>query len=118
MMSFALTTEGLRGWFVLTDKNGELRTGAVAGDFIATAVNPDDSDNTVVTVSESNEKPGLYTFLVPTSFLLAVGVYAIVLEVDITNNPKITDAVHQIWRASENDFDTIGNNTVLIPALL
>jgi len=117
-MSFALTTEGLKGWFTLVDKDGYLRTGAVSGGFIVTAVKPDDSANTTVSVSESTQKPGVYTFLIPNTFLTVVGVYVIVLEVDITTNPKVTDVTHQVWRVSENDFDTIGNNTVLIPALL
>ena len=119
-MWFTKTTEGMQGWFALSDRTGQLAGGLVSGDFTVTYINPDDDASATATVTESNELAGLYTFLVPASFFSThgTGVYIVVIVVDSSGPDPIRDVLSRPFRVSDNDFDTIGGNTVLIPALL
>jgi hypothetical protein len=119
-MWFTKVVDGYQGWFTLEDNKGVIRTGAVAGDFTVTVVSPADDDSSTPVVSESTTKAGLYKFLVPSAFLVTngVGVYAVVIEVDATTSPKVTSTSTTPMLVSNNDFDTIGDNTVLVPAAL
>lgn len=120
MLVFSKVDDGYQYSIILVESKGSLLTGAVSGDFTVTVVNPQDTATTTPTVTETTSKPGLYTFLVPSSFLTThgVGVYRIVVEVAKLTPPKIDDAMHAHLQVSVDDFDTIGGNTVLIPALL
>ena len=114
-MFFARQDEGLRGWFVLVDSKGILITGAVAGDFTVTAVDPSDTVTNTPTVSESAQKPGLYTFLVPASFLdtNGIGNYVITLEVIKTTSPKITDAKATTYKVGVEDIDSLSYDGII-----
>jgi len=118
-MWFTATAEGMQGWLVLKGSSGVIKTGEPSGSFTCTVVNPQDTASTVLTITESSTKPGLYKFLVPTSFFTThgVGVYAVVIQV-VTAAPIIRDVLSRPMRVSDFDFDTIGANTALIPALL
>ena len=70
---FTKDSNGFRGWFVAIQTTGLLRTGLVAGDFTVTVVEPGDTASTTPSVSESSTKAGLYTFLIPSSFLTTNG---------------------------------------------
>jgi hypothetical protein len=112
-MKFSRTTDGFKVSFALVDKDGFLLTGAVAGDFTATVVNPADSANINPTVSESTQLSGLYTFLVPTSFMTThgVGEYPVVIQANKTTSPKIDDVFHDVLGVFLEDFDSINLNT-------
>jgi len=119
-MWFTKQTDGYRAWFALKTRAGTIRTGATAGDFTVTVVDPTDTNTSNPSVSESSAKAGLYTFLIPTTFLTTNGngLYGVVVEVNTTSGAPVTDVLSQPLSVSSNDFDTIGNNTVIIPALL
>lgn len=106
-MWFTKTSEGMRGWLTLRNNDGTIRAGEPAGTFTATVVNPGDSSSNTPVVSESAEKPGLYTFLVPAGFLTVVGVYAIVLEVDTGNPQRVRDVKTFPMRVTIRDLDNV-----------
>lgn len=110
-MWFSKNDDGYRAWITLSDKNGALRTGGVPADFVATVVNPTGVTTTVLAVSESAGKPGLYTFLIPSSFFATHGLggYGVVVEVDITTAPKVRAVLGEILRVFEEDFDSIAD---------
>jgi len=106
-MWFTKSAEGFRGWFQI-DKNGSLVTGLVSGVFTVTVVDPSDTTSTTPTVSESSVKPGLYTFLIPSSFFVAngLGEYGVVIEVDSTG-PKVKATSSEVLRIFEHTFDDL-----------
>lgn len=108
-MHFTQEDDGFKGWLVLVDRNGALITGAVAGDFTVTVVDPTDSATSNPSVSESTQLPGLYTFLVPSAFLTANGTgnYGVVVEVNKATPTKITDAQSAILRAYDADLGNV-----------
>lgn len=107
-MWFSRNADGYQAWFTVADKHGALRTGGVAGDFTVTVVNPADTASSSPTVSESATKPGLYTFLVPTTFFTTNGVggYGVVVEVDMNTSPKIETVLGEVLRVFAEDFDS------------
>jgi len=111
-VDFTRQDEGIRAHFVLVDSKGVNITGAVAGDFVVTAVNPADDATNIPTVSELTSAPGLYTFLVPSSFLTTHGngVYPIRVDVDKTTTPKVKDVISKPYRVHIRDFDTLSYN--------
>ena len=108
-MWFTKNDDGYRAWFTVADKNGALRTGGVPADFVATVVNPTGVTTTVLAVSESAGKPGLYTFLVPSSFFATHGIggYGVVVQANITTAPKVTAVFGEVLRVFEEDFDSV-----------
>lgn len=114
MIGFARTADGFRAWFAAVQDNGTIRTGLVAGDFIATIVNPSDGANTVATVSQSTQKPGLYRFDVPSTFFTThgAGEYAVVVQIDTTSvsgPPNVVDVVSAVLVISQQDFDSLAS---------
>jgi hypothetical protein len=97
----------------VTQGNGSLRTGLVGGDFTAAVVEPGDAATTAPTVSESTQKAGLYTFLVPSAFLVTngAGEYGVSIEVDTfagpSGSPNVRDAVGHVLRVSLADLDDL-----------
>lgn len=108
-MWFTKDDDGYRAWFTVEDKNGLIRTGGVAGNFVVTVVNPADTANTVPTVAESTQKPGLYTFLIPSSFFTTHGVggYGVVVQVTFAAAPKVDAVFAEVLRVFEEDFDSV-----------
>lgn len=109
-MWFTKDDDGYRAWFSVEDKNGLLRTGGVAGNFTVTVVEPGDTASSTPTVSESSTKPGLYTFLVPSSFFATHGVggYGVVVEATFSSPPKIDAVFAEVLRVFAEDFDSLG----------
>ena len=121
MLHFARTTDGYQAWFALEDSAGALRTGALPGHFVATVVEPADTAAVnVPAVVESTTKPGLYKFTIPSAYLIAngVGEYGVVVEVNAPAPKKIVIVLHGVLVVSKDDFDSIGDNTVLVPAAI
>lgn len=108
-LGFTKTATSYRGWVAVVRSTGALRTGAVAGDFTVTIVDPADSTSTTTSVTESTQKPGLYYFDVSSVFLTAngVGSYGITVEVDITTSPKVTDSLGAILKVTSQDLDDL-----------
>lgn len=104
-------SDGFRAWFAAQQGNGQLRAGLVAGDFVATIIGPTDAALTTATVSESTQKPGLYTFLVPSTFTLANGRgnYGVVIEIDTkvgpSGSPHVVGSMSSVLKVSAQDFD-------------
>ncbi len=65
-------------------------------------------------MSESSELPGLYTFSIPSSFFTTngVGVYPVVVEVNITATPRVVDVVSRVIRVNVNDFDSLWSQVI------
>ena len=114
-IGFARIADGFRGWLSAVSDEGTLRTGLVAGDFVATIINPGDTANTIAAVSESTQKPGVYKFDVPSAFFTAhgAGEYAVIVQVDTVNGPSdppnVVDIVTAILTVSQQDFDTLAS---------
>jgi len=108
-MWFTKQADGFRGWLTLKRNNGLIITGAVSGDFTVTVVDPTDTNTTSPTVNESTAKPGLYTFLIPSSFFTTNGNggYGVVVEIDKNNAPRTQDTISKVLRVFTEDFDTI-----------
>jgi hypothetical protein len=106
-----LTAGGWRGWFIVKTNAGVLRTGLVAGDFTATVVNPQDTSTLTPTVSESAQKPGLYSFLITDAFLAThgLGSYGTVVEVS-ASAPNLTDVVGSVFGYFEGTVVRRGNS--------
>jgi len=123
-MWFVREDEAFVAWFLTKRTTGVLRTGLIAGDFVATVIDPTDSATTTPAVSESTTKPGLYTFTVPTAFIATNGVgnYGIVVEINTkvgpSGAPHVVDAFASVLVVSTDDFNTIGANAALVPTLL
>lgn len=85
---------GWRGWFILKDSRGLIRTGVPSGEFAVTVVNPQDDASLTPVVSESSQKPGLYSFLITDAFVdtHGLGSYGTVVEVTATG-PRLNDVV-------------------------
>jgi len=90
-----LANGGWRGWFVVKAAGGTLKTGVTSGEFTATVVNPQDTATSTPAVSESTQKPGLYSFLIPDAFLAThgLGSYGTVVEVSTDPPNAIVDAI-------------------------
>lgn len=108
-MWFTRTDDSFRAWFQVVTNAGVLRTDALSSSFTALVINPADSATSTATVTQSLQKPGLYYFDVPSSFLTASGPgeYGVSVEVNITTSPKVVSAFSDVLRVSYNDFDTI-----------
>lgn len=112
-IGFARIADGFRGWFAAVTDNGELRSGLVAGDFVATVINPGDTANTIAAISESTQKPGVYKFDIPSAFFTAhgAGEYAVLVQIDTvagpSDPPNVIDIVTAILTVSQQDFDSL-----------
>lgn len=102
-----LSGGGWRGWFVVKNNSGTLRTGIAAGNFTATVVNPQDSANTVPAVAESVQKPGLYSFLIPDAFLATWGLGSYGTVIEVSSGP-VKDAIGSSFGYFEG---TVGRRT-------
>ena len=114
-MWFTKNNDGYRAWLTVENKNGALRTGGVSGDFVATVVDPTGATPTILSVSEAAGKPGLYTFLVPSSFFATHGVggYGVVVETLMLSSPKVTATYGEVLRVFEEDFDSVAAAVVV-----
>lgn len=108
-MDWVIEAEGYRAWFVVKSNKGIIRTGLVGNDFTISVVDKDDFALSTPTPSESAKKSGLYTFLVPSSFLVTngSGQYAVVIEINATG-PKLDDVRSIQLKVTKEDVDTLG----------
>jgi hypothetical protein len=107
-MIYARVADGIRGYFAAVNQ-GVIVTGIASSSFTATVVAPDLTTSTIVTVTQTTAKPGLYTFLVPSAFLQAngVGVYGIVVEVNKPAPQPLKDVLVAVIRVGQRDEDDI-----------
>ncbi len=112
-MYFVKESDGFRAWFTIAN-GGIIRTGAVAGQFTVTIVNPGDTASLVPAVAESATKPGLYSFLITSAFITihGVGEYGIVVETNIANPPRVIDVFSEVLKVSQEDFDSLGESLI------
>lgn len=109
-MKFTKIADGFRCSFVAVQSDGTLRTGLVAGDFVATVVNPQNNASTTPTVTESF-KAGAYYFDVLSSFLQThgAGEYGVTVEIDTvagpSSTPHVRDVMHDVLGVTVEDFD-------------
>jgi hypothetical protein len=115
---FARTVDGFRGWFSLRTSSGAIRTGGLPGHFTVTIVNRTDTSSTTATVNESVQKPGIYSFAVPTVFLTTHGVgdYGIVVEVNVPPANPVRDVFSSVLTVSLEDFDSLATAVAAVPA--
>jgi predicted ThiF/HesA family dinucleotide-utilizing enzyme len=106
---FARTSEGFRAWFALKASNGLIRTGAIPANFTVTIVNPGDTASTTAAVAQSAQKPGLYTFTIPSAFLVTHGVgdYGVVVQVNVPAPQPVVDVIANALTVSLQDFDSL-----------
>ncbi|NIQ78488.1 MAG: hypothetical protein GTN93_10420 [Anaerolineae bacterium] len=114
-MWFTRTADGIRGWFRLQTPSGVLRTGAVAGDFVATVLDPSDTTSSIVAVSESTTKAGIYFFDVSSTFLTTngTGFYVVVVEVDTAGAPKVKATFSKVIKVDTLGFADIPSVTAI-----
>lgn len=112
-MFFTRTNDTFRGWISVVTSDGMFRSGALSSSFIATIINPLDTAFVSSSVTQSLQKPGLYRFDIPSSFLTThgPGEYAISVEVDIDTTPVVTTNYSEVLRVSTEDFDTLISGT-------
>jgi hypothetical protein len=115
-MWFTAQDNGYRGWFIVKDNAGNLRTGLAAGDFTVTVIEPNDGDSNNPSVSESGELSGTYYFDVPSAFLITYGngEYNVTVEVNTfagpSGPPNVRDVINSVLQVSTNDFDDISSD--------
>ena len=111
-MWFTKDDDGYRAWFAVQAANGTLRTGGVSGNFTATVVNPADTASTIPTVTESTTKPGIYTFLIPSSFFTTHGSggYGVVVEIAIPAPNRVDAVFGEVLRVFDEDFDSLSTS--------
>jgi len=108
-MWFSRTDDTFRGWFQVITGTGVLRTNILSSSFTVVVINPTDTANVTVPVTQSLQKLGLYYLDIPASFLSSSGPgeYGVSVEIDVTTAPKVTTAFSNVLRISYQDFDTI-----------
>lgn len=116
-MYFTKSTSNFRGWFHL-EADGLIRSGAVANDFIVTIVTANDLGSYIPFVTESVQKPGLYYFDIPTSFLIASGYghYGISIQTIIDEFPTLATCQSHVLHVRQNDLDTLSSSLWSTPA--
>ena len=117
-MFFTRTASGFRVWFFAVRGNGLLRSGLVAGDFVATVVDSTDAASAIYVVSESTQKPAMYYFDIPSSFLLTngVGEYAVGIQIDTragpSGSPHVRTAFTDVLKVTTEDFDSLAQSLI------
>ena len=111
-MYFTKSSQTFRGWFHVQTSLGTLRTGALGDDFVVTIVTADDLGSHISHVTESTQKPGLYYFNIPTSFLVVSGVgsYGISVETNIDEYPSVFDCKSHVLNVTQNDVDSLSGS--------
>jgi hypothetical protein len=106
---FTRTNDTFRGWFHVQRSNGTLREDIVSSSFIGLVVNSADTAQAELEVTQSVQKPGLYRFDIPSSFLVThgVGEYGISIEVDEDEPPRVMATLSKVLRVHVNDFDNL-----------
>ena len=121
---FTRQAEGFRAWFAPETATGKLKPGMVAGDFTVTVIDPTDTNTSTPAVSESSAKAGLYTFVIPNSFLTANGngVYGVVVEVDTKAGPSASPHIVAIMdahlRVTLEDLDVSASQILALYRIL
>ncbi len=101
--------DGIRSYFVAFTKNGLIAPGIDPDDITVTVIAPDLTTSSVVDASETAAKPGVYTLLVPSSFLVdnGLGYYGLIVEVD-SSSPKVAGVMQDLVKVSQKDIDECG----------
>lgn len=117
-MSMFLTRldKTLRVWFAAASSAGAYRSGLTQASFTINIVNPADSAQVTAVVSESTQRPGVYYFDVPSSFLLTHGVgdYVVGIKIDSQSGssgaPQVKTVQSDIIHVTRDDFDSISGS--------
>jgi hypothetical protein len=117
-MWFTRVADGLRGWFRVQANNGTLRTGLTFADFTVTIVDPANATSSILAVTESPLKGGLYFFTVPSLFLAAgIGEYGITVEVNTVTPPTIRATFSEVLKVNTKGFEDIASAAALADAV-
>ncbi len=106
-MFFTKQADGFRAWFTIVEK-GVPVPGISSSAFTISVRDPADSVTNSPSVTESGIG-GLYYFDIPSAFITTngIGSYAVLVEVDSTVQPKVTDAMSEVLRVSQVDVDIV-----------
>jgi len=109
----ARTANGVRAYFKVV-KSGALSTGLGAGVFTCLLINPQDSANQALTVTESTQQAGVYYVDIPSAFITthAAGHYGLSLGVHSVG-PKIDDEVLYSLEVTDQDLDDLASTIYL-----
>jgi hypothetical protein len=111
---FSRTSETSRSWFSVV-VNDLLQSGLLAGAFTVTLINPDDDASTLLAVSESSIKPGVYYFDFPSAFLTTHGVGKYIAVVEIENEePLIQLTALTTAFVTQEDIDTVAGEILVL----
>lgn len=107
-MWFTRVSSSFRVWFPVKNSGGTLQTNLSPTVFTATVINPSDTATTIIPVSQSSAKSGIYTFLVSSSFFQTHGIgdYTVVIEIN-SLIPAIVDARGDVLQITQNLFDDL-----------
>lgn len=104
----ARTATGVRAYFKVVSATGNLITGVPAGSFTVLVINPADSANQALTVSQSSQQPGVYYVDIPSAFLTTHGAGAYGLSIGVHNgSPAVNDEMLASLEVSVRDLDDI-----------
>jgi hypothetical protein len=117
-MSATRQADGIRIFFAPFTNSGALAVGIDPDDIIVTGTAPDLATAIIVDAEETAAKPGQYTALVPSSFLIAngVGPYAVLVEID-SISPKVHAVRPYACRVTQNDIDDVAAQMKEVHAL-
>ena len=103
-----LTTTDLRVYFRVTS-GGNLVSGLSPLIFSSTLINPDDSDSSISTITESTQKPGIYYTVLDSLFLVlnGVGMYGLSIGIHKPAPNRIDDEVLFPIEVTEGDLSTL-----------
>lgn len=112
----ALTSAGVRVYFNVVNSAGNLRTGLTSGVFTVVLVNPGDTANTVLTVTQSTQKPGVYYVNIPSAFITTHGPghYGLSLGVHATGPKLDAETLHSV-EVTQEDVDTVADAVWNVP---
>lgn len=115
-MWFSRQSRSVRVWFQAVTSTGILRTNLPSGSFHVTIIDPTDSANVTLNVTESSQRSGNYYFDVPSSFLVTNGVgdYNVSIEINSRaaggSSPHVVNAHADVLHISQFDFDTLSGS--------
>lgn len=115
-MYFTRLDKSFRVWFQAVTAAGQLRTGLSGSTFNVNVVSAQDAASITSYVSESIQKPGLYYFDVPATFISANGVgdYGISIQIDSVSGsqtaPHVRSAHSDVLHVTREDFDSISGS--------
>jgi hypothetical protein len=115
-MFFTRSNKTLRVWFAAVTSTGNYRNGLTQASFTAEVVNPTDTAQVTSLVSESAQRPGVYYFDVPASFLTTHGIgdYMVSVKIDSqsgsSGTPQVKTIQSNVVHVTFEDFDSLSGS--------